>query len=166
MVKPTQLEQATARLKLIKHLEQHLKVDRDVIAAAKAKLGADLCDSLSGELGKELLEQAEADIARLETPEFKVGDRVQWYFGRELRTSVIREIEQNALTVDFAANGYPGRHRVDPKDATPADLDELRQLRDACRTALGRVQPGPLGMNFPWAFREPEQYPSIELPED
>jgi hypothetical protein len=109
-------------------------VNGEIIEAAKAKLGADLCDALSGKLADEMLQTFQDKLARLERGDLQIGDDVIWSFEPrgEKRTN-------NSPRSPSAPrrSTHNGGYNLNRHDVTPAKLDELRALMGRCLDAKG-----------------------------
>jgi hypothetical protein len=130
--KPKAVEVAEGKLRLLDHLARRYRLHVDVIAAAKVKVGADLADALSGELGQKLLGEVNAEVQRLEKGDLQPGDLARWFFGSEERVSRVIGVSEATVVVEFEGRngGYP-MNRADARVA-PEPLEQKRELQAAC----------------------------------
>lgn len=125
------LTEFAAKLRLIAYLGE-CGVTPEILAAAKAKLGADLCDALSSDLGKSLRDRFDSDIDRLERLDFQDGDQVSCATGNTYVSGKIASSSDDNFTVISGGKKFAAVRA----NITSEELTEIRELSKACKAFL------------------------------
>lgn len=122
------LEEIKAKKVLLGYLKTERLITDDVMNAAIARLGSDLCDALSGKLGQTLLVEIGKEKQRLDNRQFRIGDRVKFTWGGAEYEAELTTVAHQSVQVDFKGRRDFG---LNEHEITGARISEYAAILEA-----------------------------------